>query len=51
MTVWQMLVGAIVLSLLTVLVAPFMWSSYATPGEFLKKIVGAKKAKGDEVQK
>jgi hypothetical protein len=38
MSNWELLIAAVVLSLLTVLVAPAMWGSYATPGELLKRI-------------
>ncbi len=43
MSNWEILVAALVLSLLTLLVAPAMWGSYATPAELLRKLRDWKK--------
>jgi hypothetical protein len=40
---WEIFVAALVLSLLTLLVAPAMWGSYATPMELLRKLRDWKK--------
>ena len=47
MSNWELLIAAVVLSLLTVVIAPALWGSSATPGEFLKRMREEPKQKQD----